>query len=236
MNSQPTMLTSSRAVFAEDPDFRKSFLKTRVIVGVIGVLMPFALVLGNQLVYGQHGFRPSLSDYYHTGMRNWFVGSLWAIGTGLLVYLAARRNRTDSTISFIAGLLAIGVAELPTNGPGAPETTVSTLHLVCAGTLFFLLGVICYRFGQRDGVRPDRTRRWQQIWGRVHKTCAVIIWVAIVASVAAGFVAEAVVLLGESVAVLSFGVSWFAKGSEIFNQLREERDKPPLLRSPGVSS
>jgi hypothetical protein len=38
------------------------------------------------------------------------------------------------------------------------------------------------------------------------------------------------VLIGESVAVLVFGASWFLKGSEIFNMLREEHGKRPWLR------
>jgi hypothetical protein len=38
------------------------------------------------------------------------------------------------------------------------------------------------------------------------------------------------VLVGETVAVLAFGFSWFLKGSEIFNILREEYGLPPMLR------
>jgi hypothetical protein len=38
------------------------------------------------------------------------------------------------------------------------------------------------------------------------------------------------VLVGETVAVLAFGFSWFLKGSEIFNILREEHGLPPMLR------
>ena len=38
--------------------------------------------------------------------------------------------------------------------------------------------------------------------------------------------------VGETVAVLAFGVSWFLKGSELFNILREEHGLPPMLRPP----
>jgi hypothetical protein len=37
---------------------------------------------------------------------------------------------------------------------------------------------------------------------------------------------------GETVAVLAFGLSWFLKGSELFNILREEHGLPPILRPP----
>jgi hypothetical protein len=219
----------------DDRFFRKSFLKTRVVVGVIGILLPFVLVIGNWLVFGQSGILPSLSDYYHSDMRNWFVGSLWAIGSGLLVYLAARRNLADSVISFVAGLLAVGVALFPTNAPHTILTTISILHVGFAALLFGLLGVICFRFGNRDGKREDRSVRWRARWRRVHRGCAIVIWVAVVASVALaarGSDNNYTVLVGETVAVLAFGFSWFLKGSELFNILREEHGLPPMLRPP----
>jgi Protein of unknown function (DUF998) len=217
----------------DDRFFRKSFLKTRVVVGVIGILLPPVLVIGNRMVFGRSGILPSLSDYYHSDMRNWFVGSLWAIGSGLLVYLAARRNLADSVISFVAGLVAVGVALFPTNAPHTVPTTISKLHVVFAAVLFVLLGVICFRFGNRDGKRMDRSVRWRTWWGRVHRGCAVVIWVAVVASVALaarGSDNNHTVLVGETVAVLAFGFSWFLKGSELFNILRQEHGLPPMLR------
>jgi Protein of unknown function (DUF998) len=187
------------------------------------------------MVFGQSGILPSLSDYYHSDMRNWFVGSLWAIGSGLLVYLAARRNLADSVISFVAGLLAVGVALFPTNAPHTAPTTISILHVAFAALLFVLLGVICFRFGNRDGKREDRSVRWRTRWRRVHRGCAIVIWVAVVASVALaarGSDNNYTVFVGETVAVLAFGVSWFLKGSELFNILREEHGLPPMLRPP----
>ena len=219
----------------DDRFFRKSFLKTRVVIGVIGVLLPPVLVIGNWLVFGAARILPSLSAYYHSDMRNWFVGSLWAIGSGLLVYLAARRNLADSVISFVAGLLAVGVALFPTNAPDTVPTIIAKLHVVFAALLFALLGVICFRFGNRDGKREDRSMRWRTLWRTVHRSCAIVIWVAVVASVALAAVGSGdnhTVLVGETVAVLAFGLSWFLKGSELFNILLVEHGRPPVLREP----
>ena len=97
------------------PDFRKSFLTTRLVVGLFGVSLPFVLVLGELLVSGDWTIRDALSDYYYSVLRNWFVGSLFAIGAGLLVYMATKRSRPDGVLSVIAGVCAIAVAIFPTN-------------------------------------------------------------------------------------------------------------------------
>jgi len=43
------------------------------------------------------------------------------------------------------------------------------------------------------------------------------------------------VFVGETVAVLAPGFSWFLKGSELFNILREEHGLPPMLRPAGLN-
>lgn len=59
------------------------FLLTRAVVGIIGLLLPLVLTtVGSQLGVP---LQNSLSAFYHTTMGDYFVGSLFAIGTGLLV-------------------------------------------------------------------------------------------------------------------------------------------------------
>jgi hypothetical protein len=102
-----------------------------------------------------------------------------------------------------------------------------------AALLFVLLGLICFRFGNRDGKREDRSVRWRTTWRTIHRGCAIVIWFAVVGSVALAALGSKVnhaVFVGETVAVLAFGFSWFLKGSEIFNILREEHGLPPMLR------
>jgi hypothetical protein len=67
---------------AKDP-IVLSYLALRKAVGVVAVGLPFALSIP-LLVLRQHMIEPSISDYYYTGMRNLFVGSLCAIGMFML--------------------------------------------------------------------------------------------------------------------------------------------------------
>lgn len=223
---------SDEVVDDDSVDYRKAFLKTRLVVGVIGVLLAPVVVLGDHWIFHQP-WRPTLSHYYYSSMRNWLVGSLWAIGSGLLIYLARYKNRGDSFISFTAGLLAIGVAMFPTSEKfGLPHSAVPLIHVVCASTLLVLLGIMSLRFGRRDRIRPGRTELWQRTWQVIHKGCGCVILGASVTSLILGATMSGgiVILLGETIAVTVFGLSWFLKGSELFNLLREEQLKPPILR------
>src|SRR5690242_17586595 len=66
----------------------KSFLLLRMLVGVVGIALPFMLVLGKRLMFHDDSLGSSLSGYYHTGVRDIFVGSLCAIAVFLLTYMA----------------------------------------------------------------------------------------------------------------------------------------------------
>jgi hypothetical protein len=48
-----------------------SYLQLRFYVGVIGVLLPWVLIVGNWAI--GDGLQPSLSGYYYTPMRNIFA-------------------------------------------------------------------------------------------------------------------------------------------------------------------
>jgi hypothetical protein len=74
---------------------------------------------------------------------------------------------------------------------------------------------------------------WRNRWRRVHRGSAVVLRAAVVASVALaarGSDNNHTVFVGETVAMLALGFSWFLKGSELFNILREEHGLPPMLR------
>jgi hypothetical protein len=57
--------------------YLKSYLLIRLVVGVIGVVLPFALLCGGYLFERGSIVRlGSLSACYHTGVRDLFVGGL----------------------------------------------------------------------------------------------------------------------------------------------------------------
>src|SRR2546422_1314512 len=119
-----------------------SYLGLRKAVGIIGTALPFVLALGKILLEGP-GIQSSISSYYHTGMRDVFVGSLCAIAVFLISYHGYEQK--DDIAGDLACVFALGVALFPTT----PEINVtprdkfvgrseehtselqSRLHLVC---------------------------------------------------------------------------------------------------------
>lgn len=222
----PPARSGAEAEGAEPVDFRESFLWTRFIVGVIGVSLAPVLIAGDRVLFGADSLLPALSDYYHSPMRDWFVGSLFAIGAGLLVYMADRKNWLDFWLSSAAGCCAVVVALFPTNPVDGPVTWVSVVHAVFAVLMMLLLTAICLRFGEREGSRDDRSRRQQRRWRRFHRACGLVIVGALVftaACVGLGLLQRYAALLGESVAVAAFGLSWLVKGTELWQLVRDER-------------
>ena len=58
----------------------------RRIVGLLGVLLPVLLAIGNPLLGARLELQSSISEYYGTAMRDVLVGFLFAIGLFLFSY------------------------------------------------------------------------------------------------------------------------------------------------------
>ena len=91
----------------EKTRYLRSYLLMRAMVGAIGVVLPFLLVLGDRLLFSGKPFpRDSLSAYYYSGVRDLFVGTLSVTAIFLVTYKVIERN-LDNTLSIVAGLAAL---------------------------------------------------------------------------------------------------------------------------------
>jgi len=211
--------------------YLKSYLVMRAVIGFIGILLPAALLLGDwTFLDGDVRVRGSLSAYYHSGMRDLFVGGLCAIALFLITYKVFEHN-LDNTLSTVAGLAILGVAFFPTGRPaGSPlsltplqdqfgESNVTRAHFVFAAISIVSLAWISYFFGVREGRRPPAEgKRPPGFWRWFHWICASVIALAvafIVLTKVSGWFDDYSVLIGEVVALLAFGVSWLWKGLEM---------------------
>lgn len=209
-----------------------SYLLMRVLIGVIAVLLPFALILANWII--GHGVQSSVSGYYYTPVRNIFVGSLCAIGVFLISYDGY--DLADRTITDVAGLCAICIACFPTtpaHQPTARQVLIGDLHLTFACTAFVLLSVMAFRFAKRQPTPPGLTwwRRAEYAFGFTGPgDSQALAWERLVYRVSGGMILTCVILIYplstaaahsllvlETIMLVAFGLSWFVKGRKILS-------------------
>ena len=203
-----------------------SYLGVRRAIGVIGVSLPFVLLIGAWVLDGV-GVQASISDYYYTVMRNVFVGSMVANGVFFLSY---RYARLDTALATLIGLTAIGVALFPTTPvPASPgQIAIGTVHFVCATVFFSTLAVYSFFiFTKTDPSRPMTPEKKQRnvvyrASGIAIVVCLVLI--GILTFVPAGPIDELKpVFWLETVASVAFGLSWLIKGETLLKDV----SRPP---------
>ncbi len=216
--------SEEQAIRRASPDLHRALLLARLLIGIVTVLLPAVLVVADlwgDLRHGRHLNLPgALSDYYYASAPwgDWFVGCLFAIGVGLMGYMATRARTMGNTISWVSGLAAVGLALFPTRAPGGPATVVSQLHVVFGVVL--VLGVALLSVGFANDEAAERPPMRGRISGRilVHLTAAALIVGAIllgIAHVVVGLLPVHGVLIAELIAGAAFSVSWIVKGLEL---------------------
>ncbi len=198
--------------------------KYRTAIGVLGVALPPAL-----LVWAMDaGVQSSISAYYYTAGRDWFVGTLCVIGVFLVFYQyrpqrremresrhAVQSGRADSYLGKIAGLAAVLVALLPTTPPAGltQPPIIGAAHGAAALVTFATLSLFPLLLFSQSSKKAS-----------LYKACG---WLMLACIALIGLFAlspdtlrQALapwrpVLLLEWTLIWTFGYSWFEKGREM---------------------
>jgi hypothetical protein len=196
-----------------------SYLGLRKAIGIIGLLLPFVLAVG-KFVFDSPGLETSISAYYYTKMGNVFVGSLCAIGIFLLSYRGF--DHQDRIAGIIGCVCAITTALFPTNPKDALTGTLhSRIHFTAAVILFLTLAFFSLVLFRRTNPNGQSTKQKKKR-NVVYLVCGLLILVSIAGAGASFwfhnspfFLLHTPVFWFESLAVVSFGVSWLTKGEAI---------------------
>lgn len=123
-----------------NPNLVLSYHRMRMLVGILGVSLPFALLIGNciinnfdllnnnllfsvncpSLYYPDGNLKDSISDYYYTTVGELFIGTLCAVAFFMFSYRGYEKKTgefwpSDSFMTNLAGICALGVAVFPTS-------------------------------------------------------------------------------------------------------------------------
>ncbi len=140
----------------------------------MGVLLPIVFIVGERFfVRGPVAARGSISAYYHSSMRDLFVGGLTVIAFMLATYLAGQISRPDYWLSSLAAIGLMTLVVFPTGRPGLAdgvprcgdvpdlpgcsamqdrfgETTVATVHFTGAAVFIVSLALISFYWARRE--------------------------------------------------------------------------------------
>jgi len=192
----------------------------RQLIGYIGLLLPFLLILMVLLRDGVTQWKSlkSVSAYYYSGAAAVFVGMLVSLALFLFTYRGYENkyNWIDRVASITAGAAALGVAVFPTRAPeGVTPLSWWTplsgiLHFAFAILLFLMFAVFAlFLFpikAKGEEVQPDK--RWRN---RIYISCGIIILASLIWAVIAVRNGKPI-FWPESIALVAFAVSWLVKG------------------------
>lgn len=207
----------------EPPNIQRSlglsYLGLRKCIGIIGLSLPYVLVIG-KILLGSPGILDTISAYYYSVLRDVFVGSLCAVGVFLFSY---RYERWDNILGDIAGVSAIGVAYFPTPpavGATEQQVIIGRLHLVFVACFFITLAFFALvLFRRTDQKNPTRRKRQRN---KIYLFCGITILLCLALMFLDLFLPGTPWLQSldpgywlESYAMFAFGIAWFVKGETI---------------------
>ncbi|MDF1558879.1 MAG: DUF2007 domain-containing protein [Bacteroidales bacterium] len=193
-----------------------SYLSLRKAVGWIGILLPFVLVLGHQIIFGGDRLLTNMSVYYHTGMRDLFVGAICAIALFLFFYRGY--DRWDNISANLAGFFALGVAFFPTVEEGSWDW-VAQVHFYSAACFLVTLALISIFLFTRGENYPTAMKKKRNL---VYRVCGIVMLTALTAIEVFLLFFDGknsdtrFVLFAETVTLIAFGISWLTKGGTIY--------------------
>ncbi len=200
-------------------------------IGVMGILLPIVLVVGSMLLHSCTSILNSISEYYHSHMGNYLVGTLCAVALCMFFYNGY--NKRDKQLAMFAAICALCVAFFPV--PLCKDCISScivtkhalpnyfyTVHNISAVLFFFTLAYMAYfqfTISNAAVVTPHKILR-----NRIYRICGITIVGAIVCMglilfvpfLSEAFQALPTTFVGEVIALWAFGIAWLTKGGFIY--------------------
>ena len=194
-----------------------SYLTLRKIVGLLAISLVPVMVLGSFIFDHTHYIQISVSAYYHTSMRDALIGIVCGISLFLLSYNGYTKQ--DAVFSKLAGIFALGIAFFPTSETSDKGDITSTLHYLTSGVFFTILAYMSvFLFTKSSGIMTPEKKMRNRIYRIFGITMAVSVIGIPIDSIPAvhnliGFIKPTIIL--ETIALVSFGISWLTKGEFI---------------------
>jgi hypothetical protein len=200
---------------SKDPDQNLviSYLTLRRLVGALGMALPIVVMVWGFTICGCTRILPSISDYYMLRTRDALVGILFSIACFLYTY---RGFDDDDRYGNLAAIFAVAVALFPNSGTPVERT----VHFSSAAGLLLVLAYFSLKIFTKSSGHPTPQKL---IRNRVYTVCGLLILVCVLLIglyKSFGEASELALLRPvfwlETIALWSFGFSWFVKGETLW--------------------
>jgi len=212
----------------KNPNPLISHVTLRRWIGILGILLPAVCGLGGWL-WASLFLQQSISFYYHTNVRDYFVGILVVVSLFLITYKGYEKR--DNILTTITGIFGLGVVTFPClldKEVGCPigffqlnQECSNTIHQICSVFFFGLLAANSYfLFTKTDKKKELWVNKGKRNF--LYKACGILMGITLAAlivivEVNEHFVEENnIVFWFETIMVVSFAVSWLVKGETIW--------------------
>lgn len=199
-----------------------SYLTIRRAIGVIGLALPVVLLAGGWVA--GIPIQENMSSYYHTEMRDIFVGILCAIGVFLFCYQGY--GRVESWTANLGGISALGIALCPldfNSDPLLQKSIHGYLHTFSGGVFFLTLAFYSLYYFPRESLVEAEPHLWERKW--IYRTSGVVILLSLLTMGIYLFLLDnhwkevlnhyRFLFWMEWIAVWSFAAAWLARGRAI---------------------
>ncbi|TWT74377.1 hypothetical protein [Allorhodopirellula solitaria] len=199
-----------------------SYLTIRRAIGISGLALPVVLLVGGWLA--GIPIQENMSSYYHTGMRDIFVGTLCAIGVFLFCYQGY--GWAENWTANLGGVSALGIALCPLDFHSDPLMQKSVhgyLHTLSGGVFFLTLAFYSLYHFPRESLLEAEPHLWERKW--IYRTSGVVILLSMFTMGVYLFLLNRhwkeilnsyhFLFWMESIAVWSFAAAWLARGRAI---------------------
>jgi hypothetical protein len=223
----------SAKIEAIDPNIRKrpevlSYRNLRYAIGLLGVGLPAVLAVWSWFI-AKIPVQPSISHYYHTGAHVIFTGLLCAVAAFLATYKGY--SRLDDWATNFAGFCCLCVALFPTDVacfPGQSKTSslvffeaMDIVHFICAGLFLLTLAFISIFLFTRSDKPKHAMGKEKRQRNKIYILCGLWMFGSVILAALILFNKYGLplparwVFIWEASALISFGISWLAKGYAI---------------------
>jgi len=213
-----------------------SYLGIRRSLGLIAFMLPLVLGPSGYLLFGID-IQENMSSYYHTPMRDVFVGSMCAMGIFLFCYHGY--DSLENWTGNLAALSAMGVAFCPLDQNSDPlqqSTAIGYIHTLSGGVFFTTLAIFSLyhfprgHFGLRLKTRDEQRDALYFATGITIVGCMTLMAIQLFLLPAAlrSFLNQFKFLFWmEWISVWAFSAAWLVKGQALFADSFEDSENAP---------